>query len=601
MLLNKVYLLLGLVIIGFSSQAQTIITGAYVSGTWDSTGSPYIIQDPISVHEDSSLHILPGVTVAFSDSAYLIVDGYINAQGTISDSVLFTSYQSVWQGVRVFYNDSVYQNNSLFNYCSFTNANSSFDFVNGGALMIENRDDVSLFNCSFKNNFAENRGGAIYLDNSNTMIKSSSFEFNTTGLVPGFSKGGAIYTLDSEPSLEKCFFQNNQSVVAGALYTDNSSMDIDECSFENNMSRAGGGAFVAHHSGVLSIDDCLFNNNFANGSGGAIAILEGVWARFRDCTITDNTSETDLYLADGGGVLITPYDNEVTFINCNISYNMAGDYGGGVYATSASQFISCLFNSNQAALDSSGPGGGGAILMSLANIPVLNCTFSGNTGGDGSTILCEDANFSLINTIIWDDTVSPDSKIFLSSIEEPPQLLVSHCDIEGGQGVIRGTGAYEVMWTSGNINENPRFEIPGMDFSLSNESPCIDTGRIDTLQLLIPSTDIAGNPRIYRGVIDMGCYENQFPFGILELKAQSDLLIYPNPACNFVNIHSELEYAFNGSLILTDINGRELITERIIILPYSTYRQQLNGIPSGLYILSIVSEDNKISKKIIIQ
>ncbi|MCF7919357.1 MAG: DUF1565 domain-containing protein [Candidatus Cloacimonetes bacterium] len=44
-------------------------------------------------------------------------------------------------------------------------------------------------------------------------------------------------------------------------------------------------------------------------------------------------------------------------------------------------------------------------------------------------------------------------------------------------------------------------------YQLSENSPCIDAGTPDTLGLHIPSIDLAGNQRVWNGIIDMGCYE----------------------------------------------------------------------------------------------
>lgn len=558
------------------------------------------MQDSICVHEDSALFILEGVTLEFEDSAYLRVNGYLSAIGTPNDSIIFRNAHNTWQGLRIFHSDSVYSDNLLFYFCEFRHANASNDFLNGGALSIEYRDDISIFNCSFVNNYAEERGGAVYMLSSDVMIKNTRFESNSTGITAGSSKGGAVYVHNSEATFKDILFQNNQSLVAGAMYSDNASIDILDCIFKLNTSLAGGGAFVGHKSGVLTFDDCLFEDNYANGSGGAIAFLEAIWARLRNCTIQYNTSESEEYLSDGGGVLITPYDNQVTFINSEISGNTAGDYGGGVYATSNSDFINCLFVNNMADLDTIDEGGGGAIAMSLSHNRVLNCTFTGNYGGEGSSILCEDASFSLINNIIWDDSISPDPKIFLSTVEDPPEIYVSHCDIEGGNGVIRGTGAYVIDWASGNIDVDPLFVIPGTDFALSNESPCMDTGRADTLQLLIPPTDIARNQRIYRGEIDMGCYENQFPFGIEELKADDNILVYPNPAADYFYLRNNSGEDFNGRLAIADLSGRVLLQKEVNIVNGSSLRQALSHLPSGIYIINLSSDHQSYSGKLLL-
>ena len=600
---KKTYLLVIFFLLALTSHAQTLISGGWVSGTWDSTGSPYIIQDNIFIHEDSALFIQEGVKLEFYDSAYMEVQGYISAIGTAVDSIEFVSHQHTWLGVRIIQSDSIYLDNLIFDFCQFRDAWSSPNYVNGGALMIDNRDLLSITNSSFINNYVENKGGAIYVEASDIQIDNCIFEYNYTGIgtAPGSSKGGAVYIVDSECALADNIFRYNESVVAGALYSENSSLDIEDCLFKSNSSMAGGGAYVAHKSGVIALDDCIFEKNQANGSGGAIAILEGVWARFRNCSIIENISETELYLADGGGVLITPYDNEVSFINCHISNNKAGDYGGGVYATSDSDFIGCLFNSNKANLDSTGPGGGGAILMSLSHNEVLNSTFSGNTGGEGSTILCEDAGFSLINSIIWDDTLGSDYKIFLSTVEQAPSLTVSHSNIEGGNEVISGTGDYTLKWGDGNIDDNPRFEMTGFDFALSNESPCIDSGRNDTLQILIPPTDIAGNPRIYRRKIDMGCYENQFPFGIEEQAREDSFLIYPNPAEDHIYIKSFLERDFEGIIRVSDMAGREVFQGKLLITKKGLGNISLADIRPGFYILNFINKDLSFSKKIILR
>ncbi len=44
---------------------------------------------------------------------------------------------------------------------------------------------------------------------------------------------------------------------------------------------------------------------------------------------------------------------------------------------------------------------------------------------------------------------------------------------------------------------------------MSTGSPCIDAGTIDTTGLHLPEYDLAGNTRIYNGIIDIGAYEWQ--------------------------------------------------------------------------------------------
>ncbi len=80
---------------------------------------------------------------------------------------------------------------------------------------------------------------------------------------------------------------------------------------------------------------------------------------------------------------------------------------------------------------------------------------------------------------------------------------------------------YSALGGEGNFDADPLFVTPvnpddapttDGDLNLLPNSPCINTGTPDTTGLNLPPIDIAGNPRIYNGLvdrIDMGAYEFQ--------------------------------------------------------------------------------------------
>ncbi|MDT8394509.1 MAG: T9SS type A sorting domain-containing protein [Bacteroidales bacterium] len=705
----KAYCLAIAVMIGLTAYSQTVIQGGYVSGTWEASGSPYMINDTIIVHPDSSLSILAGVDVFFEDSSAFFIYGQLEAKGTTLDSIRFMAVSAHFSGILVNTADTMPGDSIRFSYCVFKGrqrstgdvagminirnshrlsiVNSTFKnnetngfggaikfenadilcrnsvftqnrassetgngmggaiyasgssphFINclftlneaeqgggaymgnsgslfdkctfwgnisaksGGALGAEASDEMIVRRSRFVNNYAEEHGGAIYFGNMSARIEDTDFEQNLTSVENVASRGGALYLMNGDYYLIGLEFTDNQALVGGALYAHNSNLTIHKCNFIHNVSLAGGGAMVNHKSGLVTVDDCLFENNVAGGSGGAVAILEGMWIRFMNCSFINNSSHSELYLSDGGGVFITPYDNLAFFINCSFSHNSAKDYGGGVYATSITQLVGCLFNANVADTDSTGEVGGGAIALSLASFPIMNCTFSGNAGGPGTTIYCEDAEFTMINSILWDDNPDSNPKIFMSTIEDAPKAFIDHCDIEPGNGIIRGTGPYEVVWASGNISVNPEFELPGEDFRLSDISPCIDTARSDTLNVLIPAKDLAGNPRIFRGAIDMGCYENQTPFMIGEDLDSQDILIYPNPAVNNVYISSRLNDNIDAQLKLIDMSGKMLRNEKVHLLRHGRQAFSLKGLAPGFYILHLQAAEKVYSRKLIIE
>ncbi|MDP8207959.1 MAG: right-handed parallel beta-helix repeat-containing protein [Candidatus Electryonea clarkiae] len=81
--------------------AQTEVEGD-VYGVWDEEGSPYLVMDTLTIPEDSTLTIEPGVTVEFQDQDddrfpfYVI--GTLEAVGEEGDSIIFQSPDAPFHG-----------------------------------------------------------------------------------------------------------------------------------------------------------------------------------------------------------------------------------------------------------------------------------------------------------------------------------------------------------------------------------------------------------------------------------------------------------------------------------------------------------------------
>ena len=224
-----------------------------------------------------------------------------------------------------------------------------------------------------------------------------------------------------------------------------------------------------------------------------------------------NISENQAF---GGGMLHT--EGSPTITNCSFQGNSAA-YGGAVYITSGSpRLTNCSFQGNSAAY-------GGAI-ANFSSAVLINCSFQGNTatalGGavynannsDARMINCSfqgnsavtrggavynsNSNLTMSNCVLWNNGGT------LAFYDATGGVSVSYCLLEAGVGGYTNGGNNQTATTSPFVSANA--------VALNACAPAINLGSNANYQAANgPATDLAGNPRIYNGVIDMGAVEYQ--------------------------------------------------------------------------------------------
>ncbi|GHT24083.1 hypothetical protein FACS189419_08800 [Planctomycetales bacterium] len=248
----------------------------------------------------------------------------------------------------------------------------------GGAIWTNGSADESTFSMSrvqFRNNLAEDMGGAISNIAANMLIDQAEFTGNTADL------GGAIYN-DYLLSISNSTFSGNKALLwfGGAITNDSGDVSLRNTQFVSNEANKGG---------------AISNGNMATPSWYAgIGFTRGI-----DVTFTANTA------ADGGAVYNwgaagkgTDW-NLVQFTDSDFIGNTATNNGAGIYNEAGNlTLVNTNFTNNAAAnLGGAVYNDGGKIILSVD--AGETSTFTGNTaGGSANSIYFTGASQMQVDT-----------------------------------------------------------------------------------------------------------------------------------------------------------------------------------------------------------
>jgi hypothetical protein len=296
------FLLSGLVIAVNSARADHIVVTGNVSGYWNAD-TVKIIGD-ITIPDDSSLIINPGVVVEFYGHYKIIVKGNVLAVGTADHSVRFTINDTTgfadttttsggWHGF-IYENLSSFADSSKFSYCIFEYG-KAVDTVTegryGGAFRIFNFSKILFTNCRFENNYAYHWGGAMYVKHADIGVQHSVFIKNYCGQagIP-YGYGGALCFVSSKPFVSYNYFEGNSSTgIGGAASFEYSDADIRFNTFYKNKSALGGALGYLRSYPVNVVSNNLVDQNESLFFGGGIACIRSNTI-FVNNTVVNNSS-----------------------------------------------------------------------------------------------------------------------------------------------------------------------------------------------------------------------------------------------------------------------------------------------------------------------
>ena len=266
----------------------------------------------------------------------------------------------------------------------------------------------------------------------------------------------------------------------------------------------GGGAYL-RQGGILShstVTHCR-----ASYGGG----VYNDYGSVRNCLVTDDSASY------GGGVY-----NYGTVSHSILSANQAYYYGG---IRNSGTLSNCLVANNTA------QNYGGIYNTGT----VYNCHVVANLTTNSSTLNYSTSYATVVNTLFWGNRSqsSPSSLMQVNSNSGGYYNCAFESDLPqgGSNGCIilnpNNTGTFT----------SPQFVQPaygagheyanGCDWTVQQGSILIDRGLVEANSSYTSTTDLAGNPRMHGGGIDIGCYES--PYSGIVLPTYPDSIIYVTP------------------------------------------------------------------------
>jgi hypothetical protein len=234
------------------------------------------VQCDITIDNLKTLTIKPGTNVIFEGYYGITVNGAIVAKGTADNKIHFTRTDTTgfwdstttsggWNGIN-FSSVLAVNDSSKFENCTFTFGKApdytggTYAEENGGAMNIYNSPKISIENCIFANNYAENRAGAITIESSNIIFRNNIIANNKAG-----SQCGGFFIDDCSINFFNNTVVNNQARYYGGGQVYGSEMVIKNSLFWGNTIWSNNSGYYSQLSFYSSSLSKVYNSDFQYG------------------------------------------------------------------------------------------------------------------------------------------------------------------------------------------------------------------------------------------------------------------------------------------------------------------------------------------------
>jgi len=415
--------------------------------------------------------------------------------------------------------------------------------------------------------------------------------------------------------------QYNITKKAGLYLNYNEHIFFNNVSLENTISSVAPG-FTSLHGNNTNI----YNSEFANNQGGwsvqiGNTLCSGYENTIMNCVVRNNGPDDQPIDGMGGGISINgsnsiPDAFSAILLNVQITENL--NTNDPVYLSGTT----------------------GLKIDNHSECCLINATIGNNINireMGGAVGVDDGGTLEVYNSILYKDSVIEMNLGNVLGSNFPATASIAYSNIEGGEEeIMNWYNQHTLNWLDGNINEDPCWVGTGdTAYYLNWDSPCINAGtpmyeeemdypyikiedekivlyKYDGDTIHLPSTDLAGNPRISGGRIDMGAYEYQDTTSAIGGPAKTEddkkVLVYPNPFTAHTFISFRLFNPGKVVVKISDINGRHIRT----LMDAKTSRGEFtmtwegtddygNVVKTGTYIINFFVNDNKIADKKIVK
>lgn len=450
----------------------------------------------------------------------VFVTDNVTVQGALSiapgTTVLFNGYFCINVENNAILNAIGAKNDSILFTVADTTGFHIFNSGRGGwnGIRMDRAGNCEFEYCRFQYGKAaldkDQDGGALRI------YESDAVEIKHSTLFCNFSRehGGALNAEWSKVTMQDCKVYNNLTyteldtvyfMYGGGLRFINCEVDITDTDFRNNIGESAIGGALSLDSCAVNIDRCKFEYNYGINGGGLYLIRSNDWA----CSITNSL-----------------------FAN-----NISGHFGGGLAISDSSPLVSNLTVVNN---HSYGVNCGGIFFYQYSAPVLWNCIVYGNT-----------------NEAPLEEPVQMWSWTF---DEYAPEF--HNCLVQYGFENISNHEAIQVYENC--LDDDPLFADPeNENFRLSPNSPCVNTGALDTPSAILNGLDLDSHQRVSDGRIDMGAYE--FDITGVQENAQNQSLIHiiGNPVTT--SSYAEIECESSGLVLANvySIDGKMMVSKSL--------------------------------------